>query len=52
MKQIIGAGCFVFGLLILISFPYIEKYQPEEMTKAGILIGILLMILGIILMKV
>ncbi|MEM5794072.1 MAG: hypothetical protein QXS48_02545 [Candidatus Aenigmatarchaeota archaeon] len=52
MNQIIGAGCFVFGLLIIISFPYIEKYQPEEMTKAGIFIGILLMVIGLILMKV
>ncbi|MFH8086679.1 MAG: hypothetical protein QW609_02560 [Candidatus Aenigmatarchaeota archaeon] len=52
MNQIIGAGLFVFGLLIIVCFPYIERYQPEEITKTGIFIGILLMIIGLILMKV
>jgi preprotein translocase subunit Sec61beta len=51
-NQIIGAGCFVAGLLILIGFPYISRYQPEAMGRTGIFIGILLMIIGIVLMKV
>jgi preprotein translocase subunit Sec61beta len=52
LNQIIGACCFVTGLLILIGFPYILRYQPEAMGRAGIFIGILLIIIGIILMKV
>ncbi|MEM7825614.1 MAG: hypothetical protein QW412_02010 [Candidatus Aenigmatarchaeota archaeon] len=51
ISQIVGAGCFVFGLLILVGFPYFTRYQPEPMGRAGIFIGVLLMIIGLILMK-
>jgi len=50
-SQIIGAGCFVAGLLIVIGFPDISEYQPESMSRFGVIIGIGLMILGLYLMK-
>lgn len=51
VKQIIGAVSFFVGLLIVIGFPWIKDYQPEEMAKAGIVIGIALIAIGIYLMK-
>ena len=51
IRQIVGGICFFIGLLIVIGFPGITKYQPEAMGKTGIIIGIGLMIFGFYLMK-
>ncbi|MDI6798791.1 MAG: hypothetical protein QMD12_02225 [Candidatus Aenigmarchaeota archaeon] len=52
VTKIIGAGSFLLGLLIVVGFPWIRTYQPESMARAGVLIGILLIVIGIFLMKI
>lgn len=51
LSKIVGAGIFLLGLAIIMVFPGISDYQPEKMGKAGILIGLILLILGLYLMK-
>lgn len=51
IKKILGAISFFTGLLIIIGFPWIRDYQPEEMARAGILIGVILVAIGLYLMK-
>ena len=50
-NKIAGAGAFLLGLLIVIGFPGMTRYQPEAMGRAGILIGLILIIAGLYLMK-
>jgi hypothetical protein len=51
IRQILGAISFFVGLLIVIGFPFIRDYQPEALGRAGILIGIILIGIGIYLMR-
>jgi len=51
LNKILGAGSFLLGLLIVICFPGIPRYQPEEMGRAGIIVGLVLIIAGLYLMK-
>ncbi|MEM7821763.1 MAG: hypothetical protein QXX38_03065 [Candidatus Aenigmatarchaeota archaeon] len=51
LNKIIGACLFSVGLLIVIGFPDITRYQPESMGRAGIILGLVLIILGLFLMK-
>jgi hypothetical protein len=51
LNKILGAGVFLLGLLIIIRFPDITRYQPEGMGKAGIIIGLILTLAGLYLMK-
>jgi hypothetical protein len=51
LSKILGAGSFLLGLLIIIHFPDITRYQPESMGRAGILIGLILIAIGLYLMK-
>ncbi len=56
LRKLAGLGLVLFGIFSLVHFPGISKrssskYQPEEMSKAGILIGLLSFFLGIYLMK-
>lgn len=39
------------GLSIVIFFPWITQYQSEQIAKAGILFGLILMGIGFYLMK-
>ena len=41
----------LFGLSMIIFFPTIDKYQPEEIAKSVAIIGIILVGIGIFLMK-
>jgi hypothetical protein len=50
-NKILGAGVFLLGLLIVIHFPDIARYQPESMGRAGIIIGLILIVAGLYLMK-
>jgi len=49
IKKILGGLLILGGLFLLIGFPWVTKYQPEEMGKTGILIGIILLLIGIYL---
>jgi hypothetical protein len=51
LNQILGAGSFLLGLLIVIGFPSMTRYQPEGMGRAGIIIGLILIVVGLFLMK-
>jgi hypothetical protein len=51
IEKIAGAISFLLGILILIFFPDITKYQPESMATAGIIVGFGLIALGIYLLK-
>jgi hypothetical protein len=51
LNKIAGAGAFLLGLLIVIGFPDMTRYQPEGMGRAGIIIGLILIVAGIYLMK-
>ncbi len=52
INKIAGGILFILGLLIVIKFPFAHPtYQPFEMQRAGVLIGIILMILGLVLLR-
>lgn len=51
MKKVIGAISLILGFLIVIKFPSIRDYQPEELAKTGVLIGIILIGIGLYLLK-
>ncbi len=51
IKKIVGVVSFIFGLLIIIKFPWISDYQTEKLGNAGILLGLLLIMIGLYLMK-
>jgi hypothetical protein len=44
-------GLVMLGLSMIIFFPMIDKYQPEEMAKSAAIIGIILTGIGIFLLK-
>jgi len=49
--KLIGWGCLFFGGLVIIGLPISGKNQPEDMTKAGIIFGIIMIGLGLLLIK-
>jgi hypothetical protein len=51
MQKIIGIFCVIVGLSMVIFFPFLDKYQPEEMAKFVTIIGIILTGIGIFLLK-
>jgi hypothetical protein len=51
MNKIFGAISFFVGLLIVLFFPDIREYQPEEISFTGVVIGFGLIALGIYLLK-
>ena len=51
LKAIFGWGSIGLGLLMIISFPSVEKYTPDKFSHAGIILGIFLIALGIFLIK-
>jgi len=53
INRIVGGFLFVLGLLIVIKFPFAHPtYQPFEMQRAGVIIGIILMIIGLVLLRI
>ena len=50
IRRIAGIFLGFFGLFLIIGFPTIKDYQPEQFTKAGIFIGIAFLIIGTYLM--
>ncbi len=51
MQKLIGLSLVLLGLSMVIFFPIIDKYQPEEMVKATSIIGIILTGIGVLLLK-
>lgn len=49
--KIVGGIIFVIGLLIAMMLPYVSNVslQPEGMSRAGVLLGIVLMGVGLYL---
>jgi len=48
-NKLIGIGLFGLGFLIIVGFPSVDKYQPERMSKAGVIIGLILAGIGLYL---
>jgi uncharacterized protein YybS (DUF2232 family) len=51
MRKILGIVLILVGLSLIIFFPFLDKYQPEDMAKAVTIIGIILTGIGIFLLK-
>ena len=51
MLKLVGWGCLFFGGLLIIALPFTSKNQPPGMTKAGIIMGIILIGVGLLLIK-
>ncbi|MEM5879236.1 MAG: hypothetical protein QXU74_01960 [Candidatus Aenigmatarchaeota archaeon] len=51
LNKIFGVISFLLGLLVLIFFPDIKDYQPDQIGIAGIIIGFGLIAFGIYLLK-
>ena len=49
--KIIGLMCLIFGGLMVLAFPSATANQPEQLSKAGVLIGIILIGVGLLLIK-
>lgn len=50
--KVAGAGFIVFGLAMIIFFPYIQDYQPEALSYAGVILGIIFFGIGLFLLKI
>ena len=47
LKKIAGLALAGFGLFLVIGFPGVKDYQSFGMSRAGILIGLIVLIIGI-----
>ena len=52
ITKIAGAASFAIGLLIVIGFPWVSQYQEEKLARAGVLLGLFLIAVGLFLMKI
>lgn len=50
LTKLAGLILAAFGLFLVIGFPGITDYQPAGMGRAGIFIGLILLIIGIYLL--
>jgi multisubunit Na+/H+ antiporter MnhC subunit len=50
LKKVLGFSFLLGGIGLIIFFPFIREYQPEEMSKSITLIGIILIGIGIYLL--
>ncbi|MEM5836717.1 MAG: hypothetical protein QW451_00760 [Candidatus Aenigmatarchaeota archaeon] len=50
-SKILGILSFVSGILIVMLFPDIVRYQPEKMGVTGVFIGFALIAFGLYLLK-
>ncbi len=51
MMKFFGTLSIIVGMAFIFVFPANRRYQPEQFTKLGILIGIILILFGIISIK-
>ena len=47
IKKIAGLVLAGIGLFLITGFPTTSDYQPHDMSRAGVLIGLILFILGV-----
>lgn len=50
LAKLAGLILALAGLFLIISFPGVAEYQPFEMSKAGIFIGLIFLIVGVYLL--
>jgi len=50
-QKIFGLLSIIFGLWLIIGFPFLDRYQPEGMARFSTFIGIILIGIGIFLLK-
>jgi len=51
VAQIFGWLSVLLGALIVVAFPSVRQYTPDNMSNAGIILGIFFIVLGIFLIK-
>ena len=51
MLKLVGWGCLILGVLAIIAGPYTWHTTPPAMQKAGVVVGIFLVGLGLLLIK-
>jgi len=51
MQKVVGMILILIGLSLIVFFPFLDKYQPEDMAKSAAIIGIILTGIGIFLLK-
>lgn len=51
LEKIAGVISLLLGILIVIFFPDISKYQAEGIAVGGVIVGLGLIALGIYLLK-
>jgi len=49
--KLIGWGCLILGGLLIVAYPSATANQPDSLGKAGVLIGIVLIGVGLLLIK-
>jgi Na+/melibiose symporter-like transporter len=47
LKRLVGLALAGIGLFIVIGFPDVKDYQSFDMSKAGVFIGLILLVIGI-----
>lgn len=47
--KLVAIVLLLLGLFLVIFFPGIQKHQPTEFTKTGILMGLVFLVIGIYL---
>ncbi|MEM5815537.1 MAG: hypothetical protein QXL14_00615 [Candidatus Aenigmatarchaeota archaeon] len=50
-QKIFGLFSIIFGIWLIIGFPFLDKYQPEGMARFSTFIGIILIGIGMFLLK-
>ncbi|NCN39046.1 MAG: hypothetical protein GW780_03525 [Candidatus Aenigmarchaeota archaeon] len=51
LLKLIGWGLLAFGAMMIVAFPFNSKNQPDEMAKAGVVLGIIMVGVGFLLIK-
>lgn len=49
--KLAGIGAIIFGLWMIIFFPYVTRHTTSEMTNLGIVIGIISLGTGLFLLS-
>ncbi|MCS7094110.1 MAG: hypothetical protein RMJ18_02930 [Candidatus Aenigmarchaeota archaeon] len=50
--KIAGIASISLGLLLILVYPFLDKYQPEGMFYFSVLIGLILIGAGFFLLKI
>jgi len=50
LTKIVGGIVFFIGLMIVVAFPWLTKYQFADLSRGGVLFGLIVIGIGILLM--